>query len=271
MEVFEVKPLPGTAAHLRVYLRSREYEFVTLDKRPMVLVIPGGGYAMTSDREADPIAMAYVKRGYQACILRYSCRTSSDAPRLGDQPLREAAAAVRYVREHAELWGVDTQKVTVCGFSAGGHLAASLGVHWNDTTRVGQSDTLCKPNAMILSYAVCMGGSCTHRGSIENLTGICGESEQDRLYDIPSYVSKDTPPAFIWHTQEDNCVPVENALVMATAMQKAKRPFALHIFTHGWHGLSLATPEVGAGPEEVRDWVELSHRWLRSMNLGTEY
>lgn len=272
MKVFEVNPLPGTQAHLRVYLRSREYEFVTLDKRPMIVVIPGGGYGMTSDREADPIAMTFVKRGYQACILRYTCRARSEEPALGDKPLQEAAAAIRYVRTHAEEWGVDPDKITVCGFSAGGHLAASIGVHWNDPSRIPEAGEMCRPNAMILSYAVCLGNSLSHRGSIENLTGIPCECDQDMLYDTTRYVNEDTPPAFIWHTQEDDCVPVENALAMASAMQRAHRTYALHIFTHGWHGMSLATPEVVAGgPTEPRDWVDLAHKWLRSMGIGTEY
>lgn len=271
MRVFEVNPLPNTDAHLRVYLRSSEYEFVKLDKRPLMLVVPGGGYSMTSDREADPIAMAFCKRGYQACILRYSCRTASEQPALGDKPLLEAAAAIRYAREHAAEWGIDPDKITVCGFSAGGHLAASLGVHWNHPDYIPDAGEIYKPNAMILSYAVATANRFSHRGSIGNLTGVDGESALDGRYDAAAYVDKDTAPAFIWHTQEDNCVPVENALTMANEMQKNGRPYSLHIFTHGWHGLSLSTAEVGGGPAEVQDWVELAHKWLRSMGVGTEY
>lgn len=271
MRCFEVKPLPGTDAFLQVYLRDKTYEHIRRERRPMILIFPGGGYAFTADREAEPIALRFLALGYQACVLRYSVRPSDEQPALGDRPLREAAAALRYIRENAEDWGVYSDRITVCGFSAGGHLAASIGTLWHDEHRIPDAGEACKPNGMILSYAVCSADvRKTHRGSIANLTGDPEPCPQDVDYDLPKLVDEKTVPAFLWHTAEDDCVPVENAFFMARAMHKAGRPYALHIYTHGWHGLSLADAEVGGGPEEVRSWLSLAHDWLCSMHLGPD-
>ena len=271
MKRFNIEPIPGTAAVLEVYLRDRAYEFVDLSKRPFVLICPGGGYAWTADREAEPIALQFVEAGYQAAILRYSVRKNNTGPLLGDTPMQEAAAAVSFAREHANDWGIDPQKITVIGFSAGGHLAGSLGVFWNNRERIPNGGESSRPNAMVLSYAVISGGEKAHSDSIINLSGKSGNCPEADAYSLEKHVGPDTSPAFIWHTYEDDCVPVENALLMANAMQKAHRPYALHLFTHGWHGLSLATPEVGGGPAEVQPWFALCLTWLKSMGVGTNY
>lgn len=260
--------LPGyPGATLDITLRDGCYDGWCQNTRPMLVIFPGGGYHFCSDREADPIASAYLASGFSTCILRYSVRTSPDEPALGDLPLQEAAETVRYVRAHASDWSIDPDKITVIGFSAGGHLAASLGVHWNRPSRLPSAGASCRPNGLILAYPVITAGELTHRGSIENLTGIEGFSSQDSLYNIPSYVGADMPPAFIWHTFADELVPVENSLELASAMRRAGRPFALHIFPCGQHGLSTAEAEVGGGPEDVRQWLSLSVSWLQSMGL----
>ena len=260
--------LPGYPdAALEITLKSGVYDGWCRNTRPMMVIFPGGGYSFCSDREAETIAAVYLAKGFCTCILRYSVRRSDAEPGLGDLPLHEAAETVRYVRTHAAQWSVDPNKITVIGFSAGGHLAASLGVHWNDPDRLPIAGETVRPNGMILSYPVITAGNVTHRGSIENLTGVNTFSAEDDLYDTAKYVSSDTPPAFLWHTYEDELVPVENSLTMAMAMRKAGCNVSLHIFPRGEHGLSLSTPEVGGGPEDVRKWVELSLDWLRAMNL----
>ena len=267
MEIIKTA-LPGyPEAALEITLKSGVYDDWCRNTRPMMVIFPGGGYSFCSDREAETIAAVYLARGFSTCILRYSVRKSDAEPGLGDRPLLEAAGTVRYVREHAAQWCVDPNKITVIGFSAGGHLAASLGVHWNDHDRLPTAGEAVRPNGMILSYPVITAGAVTHRGSIENLTGVNGFSGKDALYDTARYVSPDTPPAFLWHTWEDELVPVENSLTMAMAMRKAGCSASLHIFPKGEHGLSLSTPEVGGGPEDVRKWVGLSLDWLRTMNL----
>jgi len=267
MNSFTVPSFAGTSAWLEVTLKRSNYDGKHSKKRPMMIIFPGGGYYFCSEREAEPISLAYLKAGFDTCIMRYTVRTSPEQPALGDLPLTEAVAAVKYVREHAEEWEIDENRITVIGFSAGGHLAASLGVHWNDTERIPTAGPMAKPNGLILSYPVITAGELAHRGSIQNLTGIDSLSAEDGRYDTSAFVSKDTPPAFIWHTFEDGTVPVENSLAMASAMRRAGVPCALHIFTKGVHGLSLATDEVGGGPDGVSKWVELPLDWLKNMGL----
>lgn len=260
--------LPGTSgATLEVTLKSCVYDGTVQPPRPMVIIFPGGGYCMCSDREAEPVSIAFLEKGFHTCILRYSVRTSPADPGLGDTPMQQAAQAVSYVRACAEQWCVDVNKITVIGFSAGGHLAASLGVFWNNKCRIPNGGECCKPNAVILSYPVIYGAENTHRFSIENLTGISSESEMDRKYDLPRYVSSDTPPTFIWHTLEDDVVPVENSIGMAQALMHAKRPCAIHIFTKGKHGLSLATKDVGGGPVGVSRWFDLAIDWMENVGV----
>lgn len=269
MRVFEADPLPDTNAVLQVFLRERAYEYLIHDHRPLVIVIPGGGYEFLADREAEPIALAFLQAGYQVCVLRYTIREDKNAPPLGNAPLIEAAQAVIYAREHAAEWGVDPNRITVCGCSAGGHLAASLGVHWNNPAVNSLAGSACRPNAMLLCYAVVSAGSKTHGGSFENLTGHAPALPGDALWSMETQVTDDTCPAFIWHTVADDVVPVENALLMAEAMQRHKRPYALHLFTHGGHGLSIGDHEVGRA-EDGGAWVSLALKWLDSMGLGAE-
>ena len=220
MKAYEIS-LPGYPdAKLEITIRDNNYDGWCKSTRPMMVILPGGGYEFCSDREADPISAAYLACGFNTCVLRYSVRKSPEEPALGDLPMQEAAAAVRYVREHAEEWYSDPDKITVIGFSAGGHLAASLGVHWNDAERIPFAGEECRPNGLILCYPVITADEYTHRGSIENLTGIAGISEKDALYHIPSYVGEDMPPAFIWHTAADKGVSVINSYLYAIALRR---------------------------------------------------
>ena len=267
MQYFEVKPLPGMNAFLQVYLRDQSYEYLSHARRPLIMVFPGGGYTFLADREAEPIALAFLQAGYQACILRYSVREDGMPP-LGNMPLIEAAGAIRFAREHADEWGIDPQKITVCGFSAGGHLAGSIGVHWNHASINPLAGVSCRPDAMLLCYAVISAGGKGHGGSFESLTGWEQTHKENEIWSLEKQVSPETCPAFIWHTVEDDCVPVENALLMAQAMQDNHLPYALHLFTHGGHGMSLGDHEVGRGTPEARDWLPMALKWLDSMNLG---
>ena len=268
MNVFTVDSLPGSNAVMQVYLSEQKCEHLNLNKRPLIVIFPGGGYSWLADREAEPIALAFAGQGYQACIVRYTVRHNNEGPLLGDQPMRDAAAAITYARTHAEEWGVDPDKITVIGFSAGGHCAGSIGVFWNNRDRIPDGGEMAKPNAMILSYGVLTAAEKTHGGSIFNLSGAEPGTKEAEPWSLEKHVSQDTCPAFIWHTAEDAVVPVENALLMASAMQAHKRPFALHIFTHGWHGLSLVRPQLGDGPKECKPWFPLALEWLDSMGLG---
>ena len=236
-------------------------------KRPAVIVCPGGGYGFTSPREGEPVAIQYNAAGYQAFVLWYSV-----APDVWPVALLELAYSVAYVRSHAEEWGIDPDKIIVEGFSASGHLAASLATFWNQEfvwKPLGFTKDMVKPNGAILAYPVITSGEYAHRGSFENLLG-------ERYEELLDYVSLEkqagsqNPPAFIWHTYSDQAVPVENSLFFMEALRKAKVPAELHIFPEGHHGLSLANRETASSLEEkeytaVQPWMKLSCTWIQGL------
>lgn len=257
-----------TVAKLTTYIIDHHSEFRGDKTRPMILICPGGGYMHLSSREAEPIALRMNAHGYNACILYYSL-----APDMYPSQLLEAAMAVDYIKKHAEEWHVNNEKICICGFSAGAHVAGSLGTMWKDeliTEVLGGESMDYRPSCMLLSYPVITAGEFAHRGSFDALVG-----GDEKLYDTVSLenrVNSDTVPTFIWHTFEDGAVPVENSLLMAGALRKYKIPCELHIFAKGCHGLALATEETACltGKEiqpECACWPELFATWFDNMQL----
>lgn len=230
-------------------------------KRPAVLVCPGGGYSFCSPREAEPIAMQYNAAGFHAFVLNYSVE-----PHGYPMALQEVSNAVQLIRKNAEEWFVESGHIAVIGFSAGGHLAGSLGMFWNQEP-VKTADLSNRPNAVILSYPVISTGEQGHRDSFKRL---CGDNiELMAKMSLENQVTRDTPPMFIWHTVTDPVVPVENSLMLASALRKGNIPFELHLYQEGCHGLSTATPDVGVDGSGVsrnaQGWMELSVNWLRDL------
>lgn len=257
----------GYQPMLYTYIWENSAEMDPKRIRPAVVICPGGGYGMTSDREAEAVALQLMSAGFHVFVLRYSCY-----PSAYPAALLEAAKAVCTVREHAEEWHVDPNKIIIGGFSAGGHLAGSLGVFWNRgflADFLGCQNEMMRPNGMILCYPVITSGEFAHRGSFENLL----QERYDELVEemsLEKRVTKQTPPAFLWHTYEDNGVPVENSLLMASALRQYDVPFELHIYPHGGHGLSLANEETqsntGFGVQkECQTWIELVKTWIRNL------
>lgn len=258
--------LNGSEAVLEAYLPYNMTEMCREhQRRPCVLICPGGGYAMCSQREAEPVALQYLKEGYNAFVLWYTV-----APKHFPHALREVAASVELIHRNAEAWNCDESLVAILGFSAGGHLAAlySNAYDWPELREVLPES---KPvQASVLCYPVISADpAVAHMGSFECLLGHLpltpGETERfscDRL------VRDTTPPAFLWHTSEDNCVPVQNSLRYATALADHHVPFELHIFPYGYHGMSLCTREtldgeITPGMQHAQRWVEESCRWLK--------
>lgn len=248
--------------------------------RRAVIVFPGGGYSALSDREAEPIAMQYLAAGFATFILRYSIKEAA----ADFRPLKEAALAVKYVRENAERYNVDPNYVFTCGFSAGGHCAASIGVLWDHPAVreiLGCEDTaIARPTGMILSYPVITTGEYTHLHTSQRLCGkpVCEErnftAEECAPFSLELHVNETTPPAFIWHTFADQAVPVQNSLMLASAYTNAKVPFELHIFPEGVHGLSLCNEQTASGRHEKfviphnECWMALSVQWARDLKLS---
>ena len=248
---------------VQCYVQARSKE-LTMPPRPAVVIFPGGGYDYTSDREAEPVANAYLAAGYSAFVVRYAVGADAKHP----HPLLDAAAALALVRARAEEFHIDPQKVAVCGFSAGGHLAAHIGTQWHLPLlreTLGGESTDFRPDAMVLCYPVISGIRSPHLHSFLNLTGPDPAQETLARLSCEESVDGRTPPAFLWHTAEDTGVPVENSLEYALALRQQKIPFAVHIFPNGPHGVGLADNRPGL--EDVTVWPELAGTWLKKMEF----
>lgn len=259
-------PVPDDPAHL-VPVCLPAMQEIGEKKRPAVVICPGGGYDYCSEREAIPVAMRFASHGVQAFVFYYTCKSPFPGALL------ELAAAVAHVRGHAAEYEVDPERIAVIGFSAGAHLACSLANYWNRAPVSGLfADTaVCRPNAQILCYPVISAGEHAHRGSIANLVG----SEDAAHYDNPradavsleKQVSADTPPCFIWHTSDDNCVPVQNSLLYMQALAAQAIPFEAHIYPHGAHGLSLCDETTAMGDWHINPtcapWFDACAAWIK--------
>jgi len=227
-------------------------------RRGAVLVCPGGGYVGRAPHEQAPIAQHYNAAGFHAFVVQYRV-----APHRHPAPLLDASRALRMIRANAEAWGVDADHIAVCGFSAGGHLAASLGVHFQ-MAALNTGDPLdaisARPDALILAYPVISAAAYGHRGSFENLLGPNADLELLDLMSLDRQVTETTPPAFLWHTSDDAAVPVKNSLRFAEALSDHKVPFELHVYPHGAHGLGLAKDDP-----HIATWSDLSVAWLEGM------
>jgi len=176
--------------------------------RPAILILPGGGYAWCSRREADPVAMQFLQAGYNVFTLYYTCRSDETVPALRWLPLIAAAGAILHIRRNAEQFGTDPAKIAICGFSAGGHLAASTAILWDAEpvqTALGIHGTEARPDAVVLGYPVITAGEYRHDGSLVNL---CGDDADLRAtMSLENQVRDGLPPFFVWHTVEDPSSP----------------------------------------------------------------
>ncbi len=237
---------------LNVYLREAAPAMPDAVLRPMVVVVPGGGYNHVSPREGDPVALQFAAAGYHTAVLHYS--VGKDARNY--QPLRQLSEAIGLLRANAQAWNILPEKIAVCGFSAGGHLALSSAVL--DLPEGGPQH---RPNAVILGYPVITAGEFAHRGSFEMLAGSKDPAAQQK-FGLEDKITPRTPPVFVWHTMEDQTVPVENTLLLLAALRRAGVPCEAHLFEKGVHGTSISTAEVNAADQHRHHWVELALEWL---------
>lgn len=259
-------PGSGSTAQLTTYFQDFSADLSASAKRPVVLICPGGAYRFCSDREAEPIAISMLGMGYHAAVLRYSV-----CPVTYPQALLQVAGAVLWLRAHAEEYHIDQEKIALCGFSAGGHLAASYGVFWQEpfvAQAWGVQPEDLRPSGLILCYPVITSGEFAHHESIRNLLGAQYAALKDKM-SLEKQVTANTPPAFIWSTTADELVPVRNSLLFYEALLEKNIPAELHIYEKGEHGLSLATPlTVGRGTgmqAECSNWISLAETWLANL------
>ena len=282
-EVMDIKIANSVQANLTLYIQDQYPEVYGDRKRPMVLICPGGGYGHVSPREGEAVAMHFLTAGCHAAVLRYDI---ADHGVEFPQHLLELGATVSYIRENAKELTVVSDQILVAGFSAGGHLAASLGCFWHEEwleklmkKELGVSKESYQPNGLILAYPVITSGEFAHRGSFENLmgskaqagceyTGLTGKELEAKL-SLENQVTKNVPPVFMWHTFEDGAVPLENSLFFASALRKAGVKFEYHVFPNGGHGYSLGTEETAMQPAmkemdpQIPQWMDLCKKWIQ--------
>ncbi len=254
------------AARLTCYLLD-SLSFAPEKKRPMIVVLPGGGYGFCSDREKEPIAMKFLSMGFHACVLDYSV-----APNRFPTALQELALAVATVREHAREWHVNPSAIIPCGFSAGAHLACSLGTFWNRPEAyegIERTPEEIRPNGLILSYPVITAGEYRHVGSFENLLGKDADPDAMELVSLERQITEDMPPVFFWHTVTDQSVPVENSLLLASALRQNEVNFEMHIYPSGIHGIALGTEETAGIDRRAlepccQSWISLVQSWIEN-------
>ncbi len=237
-------------------------------KRPCVIICPGGGYVFCSEREAEPIALRFIPEGFNVFILYYSV-----APHRFPAQIREVAAVMELIYQNADQWNCNTSKIAVLGFSAGGHLAAHYSTSF-DCPEVREVFPDSKSvNASVLCYPVITADPAyAHLGSFNALLGVTDRTkEQIDRFSCDRNVRPTTPPAFLWHTAEDTCVPVANTLLYAKALADKKVPFEVHIYPYGAHGLATCDEEtkddVTPAVTHAAAWLPAVMKWLKIMGF----
>lgn len=228
-----------------------------------VVICPGGGYSFVCDTyEGEECAEWLNSFGVAAVVLRYRI-----APRYRyPSPMVDAKRMMRVFRAKSAEWGIDQKRIGIWGFSAGGHLAASVGTDF-DLGNSASSDPVerisCRPDFMILSYPVITGlKPYVETGSFDNLLGKDADPKQLKDLSLELNVTKDTPPSFIFHTTADNCVPVENSVIFYMALCKCGVPAEMHLYKDGRHGVGLSKDN-----EILANWTIQLKNWFTSQGL----
>lgn len=247
--------IPQEPPHLVPYLLAGDAS------RACIIVCPGGGYVQHAPHEGEPVAQWLNGLGISAFVLSYRLM-----PYRHPFPLLDAQRAIRLVRNRSQEFGIDPQKIGMLGFSAGGHLAATAGTLF-DAGQSGVSDPVervsCRPNALVLCYPVITLGEFGHDWLRFVLLGENPTPDQIRLLSSETQVTPQTPPAFLWHTANDESVPVKNSLLFANALSRHKVPFELHIFADGKHGLGLAQENPA-----LSLWTKACANWLGAIGFA---
>ena len=247
-----------------------------------ILVIPGGGYgAVCTEREGEPIALAFLRKGINAFVLNYRVIGNTKAGREGKTvtypaQIIDAGRAMLYIREHAEELSVNPERVYAVGFSAGGHLCGSLATMFEYPevkAYFGERAKDIRPTAAVLAYPVTVAFEKAHFGSFINLLGKPYSEitdEEKRKFSLDSAASEKSSPMFIWHTVEDTLVPVEGSLRLAMALQNKGVPYMMEVYPYGPHGLALANGVTECGNKDyvqpmAQCWIDRACEWFKTV------
>ena len=233
-----------------------------------VVICPGGGYGnLAVDHEGKQVAEYFNKLGVHAFVLQYRIAKDDRPGPVGTAPMLDAQRALRTVRSLAKKHDINVNNVGLLGFSAGGHLASTAGTHFDagDPKAADPIDRLsCRPDWLVLCYPVIsLEDGVTHGGSKRNLFGAKPTPEQVQNFSNDKMVTKDTPPTFLFHTDEDTAVVPENSVRFYLALKKAKVPAELHLFAKGKHGVGI-NPKTGTATDK---WNERLTEWLAAMKV----
>lgn len=234
--------------------------------RPAILIFPGGGYCFVSQREGEPIALQYLAQGFDCFVLDYDIAPAHRYP----VPLVQAGMAMMYLRREADKLNIDGEHIAAIGFSAGGHLCGCISLLWDDPALKAMWGEECeriRPDASVYSYPVVSSDKAVaHVGSFDNL---CADLVDRKDYSLDKKVRPSAMPSFIWANSPDDCVPVENSILLYSALHKAGVPAELHIYADGWHGMATCDEEVNEGDvsdpmfRHIRTWIPLSAEFLK--------
>jgi acetyl esterase/lipase len=228
-----------------------------------VVICPGGGYVADAYKhEGTDVAKRFADSGIAAFVVKY--RLPDDSTMINKEigPLQDAQRAVQIVREHADEWNIQTGKIGIMGFSAGGHLASTEGTHYQHSFIDNPKHTNLRPDFMVLIYPVIsFNDNITHMGSRDNLIGKNPSPEKIKLYSNEMQVTDDTPPTFLVHAKDDDVVPVANSINFENALQQHNVPSQLFLYEKGGHGFGLKNPTSNV------DWFDLTIEWMKKMNF----
>lgn len=238
-------------------------------RRGAVLILPGGGFNHLSQREGEPVAWKFAEMGYHTFVLSY--RLCQGEP-LKDAPLEDACWAMGIIRRNTARFRVNSDQVFVCGFSAGGYIAAGLATAnlRKFEAELKLPEDTCRPTGAVLCYPVITAGKFAHKGSIRALAGDKMDEDTIQYFSREAHVTARACPVFLWHTAEDTSVPVQNSLLLLEALLERQVPVEMHIFPWGPHGLSLASPvteQITASSTRKADthvahWMDLCGEWM---------
>jgi acetyl esterase/lipase len=234
-----------------------------------VVICPGGGYGfLANDHEGTQVAEYFNSLGVHAFVLKYRIVQKDRPGPLKKAPLLDAQRAIRTVRARAGEYKIDVQRVGLMGFSAGGHLASTAGTHFDEGTSKAKDPVereSCRPDFLVLGYpVVSMDAAVTHGGSRNNLLGKEATAEEVAYFSNELHVTAQTPPTFIFHTDEDKAVKPENPVLFYLALKKAKIPAEMHIYEKGKHGVGLGKdPKWTGGERYFENWTDHLTQWLK--------